>query len=92
MNDGNQQVSIAMGITCAMGRIGRCEQDAVTEGLFWPLKHEWPENVVLRELEHGCTHVFKYIATCDTVQRVHKILICISRDQFEAEHTPILAV
>ena len=91
-SDAYQQVLNAMGITCSMSRTGCCYDNAVAERFFWSLKHEWTEHVVLEDLEHARRCVFEYIAAFYNSQRIHKTLNYMSPDQFEAEHTPVVAL
>ena len=87
-----QQLLRDMGITCSMSRVGCCYDNAVAERFFWSLKQEWTNHAVLPDLAAARHCVFEYIEAFYNSQRIHKTLNYMSPNQFEAEHTPVVAV
>ena len=81
-----------MGITCSMSRVGCCYDNAVAERFFWSLKHEWTNHAALADLAAARHCVFEYIEAFYNSRRIHKTLNYMSPNQFEAEHTPVVAV
>jgi len=81
-----------MNIECSMSRTGSCYDNAVAERFFWSLKHEWTNHATLPDLEAARQCVFEYIATFYNPVRIHQTLNYKSPDQFEADHTPAVAV
>jgi putative transposase len=82
----------SMAIECSMSRPGSCHDNAVAERFFWSLKHEWTNHLALATLEDARRSVFEYIVTFYNSKRIHQKLGYRSPDQFEAEHTPAVAV
>ncbi len=81
-----------MGITCSMSRVGCCYDNAVAERFFWSLKHGWTEHHVFNDLTEARNGVFEHITTFYNSKSIHETLNYKIPDQFEAEHTPSVAV
>jgi len=81
-----------LGVECSMSRVGCCYDNAVAERFFWSLKQEWTNHATLKDLSAARHCVFDYIEVFYNSRRIHKTLNYRSPDQFEAEHTPAVAV
>lgn len=80
-----------LGITCSMSRTGCCYDNAVMERFFWSLKYEWTKHEEYVDLEDVRLSVFRYIETFYNSERLHQTLNYQSPDQFETNHTRLLA-
>jgi putative transposase len=80
-----------LGITCSMSRTGCCYDNAVMERFFWSLKYEWTKHEEYADLEDVRLSVFRYIEIFYNSERLHQTLNYQSPDQFESNHTRLLA-
>ncbi len=61
------------------------------ERFFCSLKHEWTKHESFENLEEARLNVFEYIEAFYNRERIHQALGYLTPDQFEAEHTPVVA-
>jgi len=80
-----QEILSSLGIICSMSRTGCCYDNAVAEGFFWSLKHEWTKFESFETLEDARWSVFKYIDTFYNSVRIHQALKYRTPNQFENE-------
>ena len=80
-----------LGITCSMSRTGCCYDNAVMERFFWSLKYEWTKHEEYADLEDVRLSVFRYIEIFYNSERLHQTLNYQSPNQYENNHTRLLA-
>lgn len=90
-SDDYQQTLRTLGVTCSMSRTGECYDNAVAERFFWSLNHDGTNHHHCENLEAARHRVFKYLEIYYNRQRLHRTLGYNTREQFKADHAPVLA-